>query len=383
MLKVRDDKTQTTATSLFLLQGISDSVPVIFWEDSESLFISAFVTEAGAYNLGAADPSVGASFYRAIDEQGKSVKMDVFGGIAQAVGFHRPQTYRAQRYVLFSHLPVIANLEKHNFSISYMSEWEQNKPLLRKVFNAGKRSVIDVGHSEYHTSEMRESIETLSEAKNIKWLSINAANTRFEKILKGSDCGQEYSTFADDYVFCRPNSRTRTKFAESLSIPETKYFGSRYVAGSSGKLTPVAIDPNTAIIKEDVNHFYYETNTSSADFPIQIDNYGFIETDTRLDDSKFGHVLPFEGNLKDFLLIGNGNFPDADRYSIDPSYIRLDNCSQLLHGASLGSGLALTPKESLLSFRVGNEVKGENNGAYINLINNFLAVKGTVSDLCQ
>ncbi|KPV96742.1 hypothetical protein AN214_01202 [Pseudoalteromonas sp. P1-9] len=372
MLKVKDEKSQLTATSLFLIQGVSNKTEPNFWEDGESLFISAFVTEVGAYNVGVSDPSIGASFYRAIDSNGKSVSMDYTGNTEHVLGFKRPQTYRAQRYVLLSHLSVIANFEKENFAVTYMSDWEQNKELIKQVIASGKRTIIDVGHSEYHTDNMRQSIEVLSEVGKVKWLSINAANTRFEKILKGSQCGEHYADISDDIIFCRPNNRTRTKFANTLSDPETKYFGSRYVAGSSGSVTPVVIDPSSTVIKGDTSYFYKETDMSPSDFPFEINNYGFIETDTRLDDAKYGHVLPFENSLKDFLIIGKGFFPNLDTYSVDPTYIRLINCSQLLHGASLGSGFALTPKESLETFAVGREMKGEYNLTYARMINNFI-----------
>lgn len=372
MVKAWDAKSNSTATSLFLLQGVSENVNPIFWENSESLIMSALVTEAGAYNLGVADAEVGASFYRAMDKDGNFAKMDFTGNMDHVLGFKRPQTFRAQRYVLFSHLPVIANLEKHNFSISYMSEWEQSKAFLKKVFSNGKRTIIDVGHSEYHTDRMRSSIEALTEVDSIKWLSISAANTRFEKILKGAQCGSVYASIEDDFIFCRPDNRIRTKFANTLGDPETKYFGSRYVAGSSGQLTAVTLDPNTAVIKGDSSYFYSETGLDETEFPFTVNHFGFIETDTKFDDQKYGHILPFEKHLQDFLIIGRGYFPDINKYSVDPSYIRLKNCSQLLHGASLGSGLALTPKESLSAFKIGNEVKGEYNAAYIRMINGFI-----------
>lgn len=381
MLKVKDEKSQSTATSLFLIQGASNKTQPNFWEGGDSLFISAFLTEIGAYNEGVSDPSIGASFYRAIDSDGKSASLDYSGNTEHVLGFKRPQTYQAQRYVLLSHISMIANIEKNNIAVTYMSDWEQNNELIKQAIASGMRTIIDVGHSEYHTDTMRQSIEVLSEVANVKWLSINAANTRFEKILKGAQCGEHYVGISDDLIFCRPNNRTRTKFANTLSDPETKYFGSRYVAGSSGRVMPVVIDPSSTVIKGDTSYFYQETNMSPSDFPFEINNYGFIETDTRLDDAKYGHVLPFENFLKDFLIIGKGFFPNVDTYSVDPTYIRLINCSQLLHGASLGSGFALTPKESLETFKVGSDMKGEYNSVYVRMINNFIEDNEKGADL--
>ncbi len=373
MLKVTNRETNYKSWQTFIVQGASPERDKLQWEHSDILLISGSLTEAGAYNMGVNDASIGSSFYRAYDHNGISKTPEFTGQVNHTLGFFRPQTKDSLKYVLLSHLPVIANLEKNNFDVSYISDWEQDKQLIRNIFDFNYSTIVDVGHSEYHTDQMRESISVLSEKQGKKWLSIAAANTRFEQILKGDDCGTQYNEYSDDFIYCRPTSTKRTWYGNDLNLPETEFFGSRYVGGASGALKPIKIDPTSQLIKGDSNFFYSETNTSKADYPILINNYGFIETDTRTSDSRHGHVMPFENHVQDFLIIGDGRYPDSELYTIDPTYILLSNCSQLLHGASLGSGFGLLPIEASESFIVKNLKYGEPNLAYTNMVNNFLS----------
>ena len=226
-LSVTVDRSWPPGDYLFKLvadNGFAQFVPLTVRNDAgrSALLVVNAVTTWQAYNHWG-----GHSLYDGVDRYGLTRPE----GRSKVVSFDRPyENDSGAGDFLGNELPMVSLLEKEGYDVSYWTDVDLHH---RGRLLANHRAIVSLGHDEYWSKEMRDSVEAARDAGvNLAFFGANASfrAIRLAPSALGSFRRQvNYRVARDDPLYNADNSRVTVNWREPpLNRPESTMVGDYY-----------------------------------------------------------------------------------------------------------------------------------------------------------